>query len=299
MHFKWIISERDSLRLLDHYFEAGGNLVDTADMYTQWGEGLRGGEAETIIGKWFTVKKNRQKIFLTTKVRARMWEGPDGEGLSKAHILRACDESLKRLRTDYIDLYMSHWSDSNTPIEETTSAYQELIKQGKVRFIGCSNYSGQELKEAINIGDKLGVRYTCIEPYYNLLQRNPFEKEILPLVQKYHLAVTPYSPLAGGFLSGIYRKNKRLPKKNERTAFAKEKMTKKNLTLIDTLDTIGKKYKKTIAQVALAWLLQHKWITAPIIGSETIEQLKENLSASSFLLTKEDIDMINAFTSDQ
>ncbi|SRR6266568_686382 len=295
MHFQWIISEEESLKLLDHYVALGGNFIDTSDMYTQWGKGLEGGEAETVIGKWFALRKNRPKIFLTTKVRARMWEGPDGEGLSRTHILRACDESLKRLQTDYIDLYMAHWPDTNTAIEETTSAYQELRKQGKVRFIGCSNYSGKELQEALAVADNLGVGYTCIEPYYNILRRDPFEKEILPLVKKYHLAVTPYSPLAGGFLTGLYRKNKKLPL-NERAAFAKEKMTEKNFALIETLDTIGKKYNKTVAQVSLAWLLRHPWMTAPIVGPEAITQLEENLSASDFRLSKEDTKSINVLT---
>lgn len=297
MHFKWIVSEKASLKLLDHYFESEGNFIDTSDMYTQWGEGLKGGEAETILGKWFKLRKNREKIILTTKVRAKMWNGSDGEGLSRKHILRACDESLRRLQTDYIDIYMSHWSDINTPIEETISAYQELIKQGKVRFIGFSNYSATELKEALEVDSKYGSNCICIEPYYNLIQRNPFEKELLPLVQQYHLAVTPYSPLAGGFLTGVYRKNKHLPV-NIRATFAKEKMTKKNLELIEVMHAIAKRHKCTVAQVSLAWLLHHPWMTAPIVGPESREQLDENLLGSDIRLSEEDISMINTMTTE-
>lgn len=295
MHFKWIISEKESLNLLDNYSELGGNIIDTSDMYTLWQKGFKGGEAESIIGKWFTLKKNRNQIFLTTKVRARMWEGSDGEGLGRAHILRACDESLKRLRTDHIDLYMAHWPDPNTPIEETTLAYQELINQGKIRFVGLSNYSAKELTEALLIGEKFNVKYLCIEPYYNLLSRFPFEDDVLPLVKKYKLAVTPYSPLAGGFLTGIYKKNKKLPD-NVRSSFAKEKMSDKNFALIDILDNIGRRYNRTVAEVSIAWLLHHPWITAPIVGPETIEQLMENIRASSFRLDREDIKNIDNFT---
>jgi aryl-alcohol dehydrogenase-like predicted oxidoreductase len=296
MHFKWIISENESMSLLDFYVSSGGNFIDTSDMYTQWAEGLKGGEAEKIIGRWLKLRKNRDKIFLTTKVRARMWEGPDGEGLSKAHIIKACDKSLRRLQTDYIDVYMSHWPDPETPLEETTQAYKELQQQGKIRFIGLSNYSGMQLKDALETADKLNCKYSCIEPYYNLLQRSSFENVILPLVQTHKLAVTPYSPLAGGFLSGHYN-TKNWPT-TPRAKFVEDKLTSKNSTLLACLKKVAKKYKKTISQISLAWLLHHDWITAPIIGAETIAQLDDNLLSSDVLLSQEDVQRIDKITKD-
>lgn len=295
MHFKWIISEKQSFDLLDNYVDLGGNLIDTADMYTQWGEGLSGGEAETTIGKWMGERKNREQIFLTTKVRSRMWEGVDGDGLSRAHIIKACDASLKRLQTDHIDLYMSHWPDSETSIEETTAAYGKLIDDGKVKYIGLSNYGGAELERALEVSERIGVKYVCIEPHYNLLNRNSFELGDLAIVREKGIAVIPYSPLAGGFLTGAYREEGKLPD-TLRAKFTKEHMLERNLELINLLEEIGENHERTIAQVALAWLLSHEWITSPIIGPETTEQLEEDIASTGFLLKKEEIVSINSFT---
>lgn len=288
MQFRWLMNEEDSYKLLDAFVEQGGNFIDTADMYTQWAQGLVGGEAETILGNWMQKKKNRQKIVLATKVRCRMWDGPDGEGLSRTHIMRACDDSLRRLKTDYIDLYQSHWSDQKTPIEETLAAYQTLVKQGKVRHIGCSNYSADDMNAAHKAGKEIGAQYISVQPYYNLIGRNDFEKNILPIVIENKMAVIPYSPLAAGFLTGKYRKGKPVPESVRADQIKKEKMTEKNLALIETMDAMGKTYGKTVLQMALGWLLAHDWMTAPIVGANSIAQLNESFGAVGLKLSPQD-----------
>lgn len=279
MQFLWTTTEKEAFKILDTYYALGGNTIDTADMYTNWVDGLHGGEAETIIGKWMKQRNNRDKIFLITKVRAKMWEGKDGEGLSKAHITKAIEASLKRLQTEYVDVYLSHWSDPTTPIEETLLTYQSLIKQGKVRFIGCSNYSKDELEHALIVGKKLGISYSFLEAYYNLIDRRTYEEQFLPLVQKYDLQVLPYGPLAGGFLTGA-------SPHPARADFIKEKMTEENFAVLDSLEKLAQKYNKTIPQVALAWLLNQPNIVAPIVGADSVEQIKENFLTDGSWLTE-------------
>src|SRR5258708_7107668 len=201
MQFLWTVTtEKEAYAILDAYVDAGGTVIDTADMYTNWVPGLHGGEAETIIGKWMKRRKNRDKIILISKVRGRMWEGKEGEGLSRQHIMKAFEQSLKRLQTEYLDVYLSHWSDKETPIQETLLAYRELMDEGEVRSIGCSNYTKEELQEALKVGRTIGANYTHIEAYYNLIDQENFEQSILPLVKEYNLQVLAYGPLAGGFL---------------------------------------------------------------------------------------------------
>ena len=295
MQFLWTTTEKEAYKILDTYYELGGNIIDTADMYTNWVDGLHGGEAETIIGKWMKQRKNRDKIFLITKVGSRVWEGPDGEGLSEKHVTKAIEKSLHRLQVDCVDLYLSHWSDPTIPIEETFAVYQSLMKQGKVCFIGCSNYSKEELQEALQIGKKLGVQYTFLEAYYNLLDRKTYEEQFMPLVKQYNLQVMPYGPLAGGFLSGVYRKDKVLPT-HARAEFIKEKMTEKNLVLIELLEVLAKKYDKTISQVALTWLFSQENVIAPIIGADTVQQIKDNFISNSEWLKGEDVEFLNKIT---
>lgn len=295
MQFKWTTGEAESYKVLDAFFEAGGNFIDTADMYTQWAKGLKGGEAETVIGHWMKKRKNRDKIVLATKVRCKIWEGSDGEGLSRSHVLKACEASLKRLQTDYIDLYQSHWPDAETPQEETLSTYHALVQQGKVRHIGCSNYSAKEMEEAFSKGKKIGVQYISVQPRYNLVWRKDFEKNILPMVLERNLSVIPYSPLEGGFLTGKYRKDKPMPK-SERADGVKEKMTEKNLAVIELLEQFGAQYHKTVSQMALGWLLSHDWMTAPIIGANSVEQLNESLGASGFRLQSKEKEALDQLT---
>ncbi|MBI5081192.1 MAG: aldo/keto reductase, partial [Chloroflexi bacterium] len=196
MQFLWTTDEPNSFAVLNAYAEAGGDFVDTADVYSRWAPGLKGGEAETIIGKWMKERGNRQNIVLATKVRGRMWDGANGEGLSRFHIMRAVEESLRRLQTDTIDLYQTHSPDLNTPIEETMRAMDDLVHQGKVRYVGCSNYNGWQLMEAILTSRQAGIAdYISIQPHWSLVEREIFERDVYPVVKKFNIGIIPYSPL--------------------------------------------------------------------------------------------------------
>ncbi|HSJ59423.1 MAG TPA: aldo/keto reductase, partial [Anaerolineae bacterium] len=212
MQFGWSADEETSCAVMDAYLGAGGNLIDTADVYSRWAEGNPGGVSEEIIGRWMTSRGNRQDVVLATKVRGRMWEGPNGEGLSRAHIMRAVEESLRRLQTDYIDLYQTHAYDENTPIEETLRALDDLVRAGKVRYVGCSNYPAWRLMEALWVSDLYGTTsFVSIQPHYNLVHRAEFERELADVVEEYDIGVIPYSPLQGGFLTGKYERDRPLP----------------------------------------------------------------------------------------
>lgn len=289
------IEKQTSFDVMDFYFESGGKFIDTADIYDNWTPGFHGGTAETVIGQWFAEKKNRKEIILTTKVRGRMWEGEDGEGLSRKHIMRACEDSLKRLKTDYVDLYLSHYPDENTPIEETLSAMDDLRKQGKVRNIGWSNLYGSSLTGALEKSKSAKLEApVCIQPYFNLVDRRLFERNALPQAQKEGLGVTPYTPLVGGLLAGRYRNES--SEKGNRIKELPDKLTDQNFKIVDVLEEISKKYEKSIAQIALGWLLSHDWITAPIIGASRVEQVKDNLGAAGFRLETEDKEKIDSLT---
>ncbi len=288
MQFKWTTDEATSYKVLDAYVEAGGNFIDTADVYTNWQPGNTGGEAETIIGNWFQRTGKRDKVILATKVRGRMWEGPDGEGLGRAHILKAVEDSLKRLQTDHIDLYQAHAPDTMTPIDETMAAFDELVKQGKVRYVGCSNYSGDQLAEAIQASKRDGrVEYTTIQPHWSLVERLKFEVEVYPTVKTYGLAIIPYSPLGKGFLTGKYRRG-HLPD-SKRAEGVKPMLTNKNFLLLDKLDALAAAHGKTVAQISLAWLLGREQVVSVIIGANTVEQLKDSLGASGLELSENEM----------
>jgi len=288
MQFRWTTSEENSYKVLDAFAEAGGTLVDTADIYSFWAKGLKGGESETIIGKWMKKRGNRRQVILATKVCGRMWPGPTGERLTRAHIKQAADDCLKRLQTDYIDLLWSHSADSLTPIEVTLSAYRDLISTGKVRAIGASNYSSGELAEALAVSAATGLpQYVALQPYYHPMARD-IEKDYVWLLRKYKVSVTPYSPLAGGFFSGKYRKDKPVPK-SERAGGLKWLMEDKGWAVLEKLEQFGRKRGRTVLQMALAWHLSHDWMTAPIVGANTVEQLQNSLGASGLRLTPEEM----------
>jgi aryl-alcohol dehydrogenase-like predicted oxidoreductase len=297
MQFGWSLNEADSQRVLSAAFDAGINFFDTADIYSHWVEGNPGGVSETFIGNW--IKQNnipRDQIVLATKVRGEMGKGPNDQGLSRAHIVNAVEASLRRLQTDYIDLYQSHWTDDDTPIEETLRAFDDLVKQGKVRYVGASNYAAWELMQALWTSDKYNlVRYDSLQPHYNLIYRDEFERELRAVCAVYEIAVIPYSPLAGGFLSGKYRKDEPLPA-SKRAEGRKRSMTDKNLALIDEMEVIALRYQATISQVALAWMLADPVVTSPIIGATSIEQLKENLGALKVKLAVDEIAFLNKMT---
>jgi len=285
MQFGWTADEAMSQRVLMAAYEAGINFIDTADIYSRWADGNPGGVSEQIIGRW--MKQNnipRDKIVLATKVRGNMGGGSENEGLSRKYILQAVENSLRRLQTDHIDLYQAHWSDDTTSIEESLRAFDELVKQGKVRFIGASNYSAWELMQSLWASDRNSLsRYDSLQPHYNLVHRDEFERELAAVCKTYHIGVIPYSPLAGGFLTGKYRRN--LVPTTTRAGGAKRYINDRNWALLDKMDALAKEKLASISQIALAWLLADPIITSPIIGTNSVEQLKDNLGAMDVLLT--------------
>jgi aryl-alcohol dehydrogenase-like predicted oxidoreductase len=297
MQFGWTTDEENSHKTMDAFLEAGGNFIDTADIYTTWAPTLSyGGKTEEIIGHWMKDHKNRRNIVLATKVRGEMWKGPGGEGLSRDHIIKAIEDSLRRLQTDYIDLYQAHWVDLDTPIDETLRTFDDLIRSGKVRYLGASNFPAWRLMEAQAVSDKLGLpRFESYQPQYSLMERQLFEYEAMPFCKHYQVGVIPYSPLARGFLTGKYRRNG--PKvQSARAGEMKDYATDKGWALIDALEEIGKSHNKTITQTSLAWMLTNPVITSPIIGANNVEQLKDSLGAAGYRLTPEEIKRLNDLT---
>jgi aryl-alcohol dehydrogenase-like predicted oxidoreductase len=302
MQFGWTADEETAYGIMDAYVEAGGNLIDTADIYSSWADGNPGGVSEEIIGRWLQARGNRQQIVLATKVRGRMWDGPNGEGLSRAHILRAVDDSLRRLQTDYIDLYQTHWFDADTPIEETMRALDDLVRAGKVRYAGCSNYPAWRLAESLWASDRHGLAsYVSLQPHYNLVHRAEFEREMADLVAKYAIGVIPYSPLAGGYLTGKYRPGEPLPD-SARAGRIRERYLgdtgsgSRYAALLDGMAEIGRSHGQGIAQVALAWLLSNPLITAPIVGANSVEQLQGSLAATGFRLSGEELETLDGLS---
>ena len=297
MQFGWSVDEDGTRQILSRSFEAGINFIDTADVYSNWVDGNPGGVAEEYIGRWLKgVRVPREQLVIATKVRGRLGDDPNAEGLSRVHIMRAVEASLRRLGTDYIDLYQAHWPDKTTPIEETLRAMDDLVKQGKVRYVGASNYKAWELMEALWVADKYNLaRYDSLQPHYSLARREEFERELMAVCQTYGLGVIPYSPLEGGFLTGKYRRDMALPK--SRRAESRQKyMTEENFTLLDKMDEIAASHQATLAQVALAWLLANPIITSPIIGATSMEQFDENLGVLDVRLTPEEKNILDGVT---
>jgi aryl-alcohol dehydrogenase-like predicted oxidoreductase len=297
MQFGWSVDEADTRRILSRSYESGINFFDTADIYSHWVDGNPGGVAEKYLGRWMKQAKiPRHQLVIATKVRGEMGDRPNDEGLSRVHIMQAVEASLRRLKTDYIDLYQTHWPDNDTPIEETLRALDDLVRQGKVRYIGASNCKAWELMQALWTSDKNNfVRYDSLQPHYNLIERAEFEAELRDVCKIYGLGVIPYSPLAGGFLTGKYRKDKPIPG-SRRAKGLQHAMTDKNFALIKRLDEIGKANKATVSQVALAWLLADPVITCPIIGATSVEQLEENLGALDVKLKVDEKQVLDEMT---
>ncbi len=288
MQFGWTTEESTAHRVLSAAFDAGINFIDTADIYSRWANGNPGGVAEQIVGRWMNQNRiARDKVILATKVRGNMGGGPENEGLSRQHIQKSVEDSLRRLQTDYLDLYQAHWPDTNTPIEETLRAFDELVKQGKIRHFGASNYAAWELMQALWSSDRNSLgRFDSLQPHYNLIHRAEFERELAAVCTTYDIGVIPYSPLAGGFLTGKYRRN--LLPNSKRASGAKRYFNERNWTLLDQMDTLAKGKGMSVSQVALAWLLTNPIITSPIIGANSPEQLKDNLGALNVSLTTEE-----------
>ena len=304
MTFGWTADEKNASEVFDASFDAGINFIDTADVYTRWYPGNPGGVAETYTGKWMKTKP-RDQIIVATKVRGRMGDGPNDEGLSRGHIMHAVDASLRRLQTDYIDLYQSHSVDDNTPIEETLRAFDDLVHQGKVRYIGASNYPAWKLMKALWVSDKFNLaRYDCLQPRYNLAWRAEFERELMDVCRTEGVGVIPYAPLQGGFLTGKYRRNQPIPKGTRGSRAESGPRLKEFLEserahkIVDQLEVIAKSRGKTVSQVALAWMLSNPVITSPIIGVNTVTQLNELLGAVGWRLSDEEkksLDEISAW----
>jgi aryl-alcohol dehydrogenase-like predicted oxidoreductase len=286
--FGWSVNETLGFQLLDAWVNAGLNFIDTADMYSTWVPGNKGGESETIIGNWLKKSGKRDQVVIATKVGMNMGEGKSG--LSKKYILEAVEDSLRRLQTDYIDLYQSHCDDANTPLEETLEAYAQLLKEGKIRAIGASNYSAQRLKEALTISQNKNLpRYECLQPLYNLYDRAQYEQEFEPVCEEYNLGVISYFSLASGFLSGKYRSEKDLAKSAARGGAVKKYLNDRGFKILHALEEVAKRNNTTSTQVALSWIIQRPSVTAPIVSATNIEQLNDLVTATKLRLNEMDI----------
>ncbi len=293
MQWGWTANEAESFTVMDAFVEAGGNFLDTADVYSRWVEGNPGGVSEQIIGRWLKARGNRQAVVVATKARGRMWDGPNGEGLSRGHLVRACEDSLRRLGTDYIDLYQTHSDDRETPLDETLRALDDLVRAGKVRYVGCSNYQAWRLCGALWTSEKHRlVRFDSIQPHYNLAHRAEFERELLPLCNDQGLGIIPYSPLAGGFLTGKYRRDS-VPDSQRAEGIKQRYFNDRGFAIVDALDQVAQAHGSTPTAVALAWLLAQPGMTAPIIGANSPEQLDASLAATELQLTAEDLAALN------
>jgi len=289
--FGWTADAQTSFRLLDAFVAAGFNLIDTADVYSKFAPGNHGGESETIIGRWLKQGNRRDKVIIATKVGLEM--EPDAKGLSKAYILRAAENSLRRLQTDYIDLYQSHRDDPGTSLDETLQAYAQLMEQGKVRAVGASNYSAERLSYAMTLSRRHELpRYECLQTEYNLYDRAEYEKTLEPVCIENGLGVLSYFSLASGFLTGKYKSETDVADK-ARGDFVKKYLNERGLKIIDTLKQVAKRLHAAPAQVALAWLLARPTVTAPIASATSLEQLKELIGATRLKLDEASIGLLN------
>ena len=290
--FGWTADEATSFQLLDAWVDAGMNFIDTADVYSRWVPGHTGGESETIIGKWLKKTGKRGQVVIATKVGKDMGDGR--KGLSRRWIRQAVEDSLRRLRTDRIDLYQSHDDDANTPLEETLGAYAELIAEGKVRAIGASNYSAPRLAEALAVSATLGLpRYETLQPLYNLMDRAAYEAELEPLCRAQGIGVINFFGLARGFLSGKYRSEADLGK-SPRGGGVKGYLTDRGQRVLAALDALAQAKNATPAQVALAWQIARPGLTAPIASATTVAQWQELAAAARLALAPADIAKLNA-----
>lgn len=289
--FGWTIDEATSFRLLDAFVARGFDCIDTADMYSTWVPGHAGGESETIIGNWMKARGNRDKVVIATKVG---WEmGPERKGLKKAYIVRAVEDSLRRLQTDRIDLYQSHKDDADTPVEETLEAYAGLVEAGKMRAIGASNFGAPRLEASLAASAAHGwPRYQSLQPHYNLMERDDYERNLAPLCQREGLGVIPYFSLAAGFLTGKYRSEADLGKSPRGAAMVKKYVNERGMRVLAALDAVAARSASTPAAVALAWLLSRPGITAPIVSATSMEQLDVMCSAVSLRLDRDAIEAL-------
>ena len=289
--FGWTADEPTSFKILDAFVAAGLNFIDTADSYSTWAPGHSGGESETIIGNWIKRSGKRDQVIIATKIGSEI--PGQGKGLSKAWIMRQAEASLQRLQTDYIDLYQSHRDDPSTPVEETLAAYAQLVQQGKVRAIGCSNFTVERTQESLTASRKHGwPRYESLQPHYNLYHRAEYETTLEPLALREKLGVIPYYSLASGFLTGKYRSQDDLSK-SPRGQAVKKYLNDRGFRILQALDQVAEKHQATPAQAALAWLMARPSITAPIASATSVEQLHDLVRATELELDSAAIELLN------
>ena len=294
--FGWTADEPTSFKLLDAFVEAGLNLIDTADVYSRWVPGNQGGESETVIGRWLEKSGKRDRVLIATKVGMEM--AADRKGLSRSHILRSVEESLRRLQTDVIDLYQAHQDDPHTPLDETLDAFARLIEQGKVRAIGASNYTAARLTDALKVSGAGGLaRYESLQPNYNLYDRAEYERELEPFCIENQLGVISYFSLAKGFLTGKYRSEADLSK-SPRGQGVKRYLDERGFRVLGALDEVAEQYSSTPARVSLAWLIARPSITAPIASATSLEQLDDLIAATRLELDQAAIEKLNSASAD-
>lgn len=287
----WTMKEEKSFEVLDTFVEAGLSFIDTADVYARWGEGNVGGESETVLGNWMKERRNRSQVIIATKVGGDMGQGK--KDISKTYILKAVEASLKRLQTDYIDLYQTHWDDDTTPVQETLEAYTQLIKEGKVRYIGASNLSVARLEASLSTSEQKGLaRYESFQPEYNLYTREGFEKEMQQVCIDNNLGVITYFSLASGFLTGKYR-HENDKDKSIRGSSMDKYMNERGFRILDALENIADEHNVALASVALAWLMERPGVTAPIASATTNKQMKTLANAVHMSLTEADMGLLN------
>ncbi len=289
--FGWTLNEEESFRILDGFLDRGFNAIDTANNYSYWVDGNVGTESERIIGNWIKSRGVRDQIVLATKVGGRNMI-QDKPNTTKAHILKEVEESLIRLQTDYIDLYQTHYDDVNTPVEETLSAYNQLIKEGKVRYIGASNFSSERLIESLDKSELYNLpQYKTLQPEYNLYDRQHFEEFLQPVAEKYNLAVIPYYSLASGFLSGKYKTEEDL-QQSLRGEGIKKYLSERGFKILDALQTISTRYNISYSAVALAWLMDQKTVVAPIASATKEQHLDAFVEAVNVQLSHDDVKLL-------
>jgi aryl-alcohol dehydrogenase-like predicted oxidoreductase len=289
MQFGWTADAETSHAVMSRAVELGCNFFDTADVYSRWIEGNDGGVSETIIGEWLASGAvPRENIVIATKVRGKMGEAVTSQGLSRHHIMQAVDDSLRRLQTDYIDLYQVHSPDKETPLAETLTALSDLVQMGKVRYIGCSNYPAWLLAKSLWISDVQNLaRFDTLQPHYNMVHRAEFERELMPLCLDKGVGVIPYSPLAAGFLTGKYRRDTPLPDSARAKRVQERYMNEQGFTAVDKLEETAETHDATIAQTAIAWILANPAVSAAIIGANSVEQLEDTMKGADIELTAE------------
>ncbi|GAB2772581.1 aldo/keto reductase [Salinimicrobium soli] len=288
--FGWTLDEKESFQILDEAFEKGFTAIDTADSYSHWAQGNVGGESETILGKWMKERGNREKIMLATKVGSN--PGHEGRDVSRNYILKAAEDSLRRLQTDHIDLYFTHWDNEYTPVEETLEAYQQLIKDGKVRHIGASNLSANRIRESLAAAEENGLpKYEVLQPEYSLMERKKFEDNYWEIAKEYELGVISYFSLASGFLTGKYRTKEDI--QGSRSEIVEKYFSEKGLKILNTLDEISKAHGVSDAAVAIHWLMDRPDISAPIVSATKSSQLKAFEEAVELKLSGEEMARLN------